>query len=171
MEYSSLQHQTLPPSPVTCTPGCCFCFGSISSFFLELYLYWSPGAYWASTDLGSSSFSVLSFCLSWGFQGKNTEVVCHSLLQWTTFCQNSPPWPVRLGWPHRAWLIVSLSKTRLWSMWLDWLVFCDCGSCWQMLRKDKSHHSPQGASQEERQYQDPRRNFPLWPKPPASATR
>ena len=23
--------------------------------------------------------------------GKNTEVVCHSLLQWTTFCQTSPP--------------------------------------------------------------------------------
>ena len=23
--------------------------------------------------------------------GKNTEVVCHSLLQWTTFSQNSPP--------------------------------------------------------------------------------
>ena len=22
-----------------------------------------------------------------GSQGKNTEVVCHSLLQWTTFCQ------------------------------------------------------------------------------------
>ena len=28
----------------------------------------------------------LSYC-SWGSQGKNTEVVCHSLLQWTTFCQ------------------------------------------------------------------------------------
>ena len=28
---------------------------------------------------------------SCGSQGKNTEVVCHSLLQWTTFCQNSPP--------------------------------------------------------------------------------
>ena len=27
----------------------------------------------------------------WCSQGKNTEVVCHSLLQWTTFCQNSPP--------------------------------------------------------------------------------
>ena len=26
-----------------------------------------------------------------GSQGKNTEVVCHSLLQWTTFCQISPP--------------------------------------------------------------------------------
>ena len=23
---------------------------------------------------------------SWVFQGKNTEVVCHSLLQWTSFC-------------------------------------------------------------------------------------
>ena len=31
-----------------------------------------------------------SYC-SWGYQGKNTEVVCHSLLQWTTFCQTSPP--------------------------------------------------------------------------------
>ena len=29
---------------------------------------------------------AFSYC-SWGSQGKNTEVVCHSLLQWTTFCQ------------------------------------------------------------------------------------
>ena len=34
MQYCSLQHQTLPLSPVTSTTGCCFCFGSISSFFL-----------------------------------------------------------------------------------------------------------------------------------------
>ena len=33
----------------------------------------------------------LACCSSWGPQGKNTEVVCHSLLQWTMFCQNSPP--------------------------------------------------------------------------------
>ena len=33
---------------------------------------------------------VFSYC-SWGSQGKNAEVVCHSLLQWTKFCQNSPP--------------------------------------------------------------------------------
>ena len=52
-----------------------------------------------------------SYC-SWASQGKNTEVVCHSFLQWTTFCQNSPPLPVCLGWPYRAWLIVSLSKTK-----------------------------------------------------------
>ena len=28
---------------------------------------------------------AFSYC-SWGSQGKNTEVVCHFLLQWTTFC-------------------------------------------------------------------------------------
>ena len=38
---------------------------------------------------------AFSYC-SWGSQGKNTEVVCHSLLQWTTFCQISPPWPAHL---------------------------------------------------------------------------
>ena len=63
MQYCSLQHQALFPSPVTSTAGHCFCFGSISSLFLELFLHWSPVAYWAPADLGISSFSVLSFCL------------------------------------------------------------------------------------------------------------
>ena len=36
MQYCSLQHRTLLPSPVTSTTVCCFCFGSIPSFFLEL---------------------------------------------------------------------------------------------------------------------------------------
>ena len=32
-------------------------------------------------------------------------MVCHSLLlQWTTFCQTSPPRAGNLGWPHIAWL-------------------------------------------------------------------
>ena len=61
MQYCSLQHQTLLPSPVTSTTGCCFCFGSISSFFLNLFLYWSPVAYWTPTDLGSSSFQCPIF--------------------------------------------------------------------------------------------------------------
>ena len=34
----SLQHQTLLLSPVTSTAGYSFCFGSIPSFFLELFL-------------------------------------------------------------------------------------------------------------------------------------
>jgi len=69
MQYCSLQHRTLLPSPVTSTAGYCFCFGSGSSFFLELLLYSSPVAYWAPTDLGSSSFSVISFCLFILFMG------------------------------------------------------------------------------------------------------
>ena len=69
MKYCSLQHWTLLPSPVTSTAGYYFCFGSISSLFLELFLHWSTVAYWAPTDLGSSSFSVLSFCLFILFMG------------------------------------------------------------------------------------------------------
>ena len=61
-QYYSLQHQTLLLSPVTSTTSC-FCFDSVSLFFLELFLHWSPVAYWVPTDLGSSSFSVLSFYL------------------------------------------------------------------------------------------------------------
>ena len=53
-------------------------------------------------------YATFLYC-SWGSQGKNTEVVCHSLLQGTTFCQNSLPWAVHLGWPYMAWLIISLS--------------------------------------------------------------
>ena len=41
MQYCSLQHWTLLLAPVTSTTGY-FCFGSISSFFLELFLHYSP---------------------------------------------------------------------------------------------------------------------------------
>ena len=63
MQYLSLQHQSLFLSAVTFTTGCCFCFGSISSFFLELFLHSSPVAYWAPADLENSSFSVINFYL------------------------------------------------------------------------------------------------------------
>ena len=80
MQYCSytirpcLYHQSHPQLGVFCF---CFflfcflffCFGSIPSFFLELFLHWSLVAYWAPTDLGSSSFSVLSFCLFILFMG------------------------------------------------------------------------------------------------------
>ena len=54
---------------------------------------------------------VISFCISycsWGSWGNNTGVTCYSLLQPTTFRQNSPLWPICLAWPCMAWLIVSL---------------------------------------------------------------
>ena len=81
MQYS-LQNQTLFPSPpyVTFTPGCCFCFGFDSSFFLELFLHYSPVAYWAPTNLGSSSFSVLSFSLLIMFMGFSRQEYWSGLL-------------------------------------------------------------------------------------------
>ena len=88
MQYCSLKHHTLLPSPVTSTTGY-FCFGSVSSFFLELFVHWSPVAYWAPTTLGSSSFSVLSFCLFIQFMGFSGQVYWSGLpfpFQWTTFC-------------------------------------------------------------------------------------
>ena len=70
MRYCSLQkHWTFPPSPATSTTARHFCFGSASSFFLELLLHSSPVAPWAPTNLGSSSFSVLSWCLFKLFMG------------------------------------------------------------------------------------------------------
>ena len=111
--------------------------GIISTLAQPLHSFWSffcssPVAYWTPTNLGGwvhlsvSYLFAFSYC-SWGSRGKNAEVVCHSLLEWTMFCQNSPPWSICLGWPHMAWLIVSLSYRNLWSMWSFWLVFCDCG--------------------------------------------
>ena len=70
----------------------------ISSSILGTYL---PGG----VHLSVLYLFAFSYC-SYGSQGKNTEVVCHSLLQWTTFCQNSPPWSVRLRWSYTEWLIV-----------------------------------------------------------------
>ena len=47
--------------------------GSVSSLFLQLFLHWSPVAYWAPTDLGSSFLSAtyfLSFHTVHGVQGQ-----------------------------------------------------------------------------------------------------
>ena len=129
MQYCSLQHWTLLPSPVTSTTGHCFHFGSASSFFLELFFHSSPVAYWAPTDmeihLSVFYLFTFSYC-SRGSQGKNTEVVCHFLLQWTMFCQNSPPWPVHLGWPYMAHSFTELDKAVVHVMSLTsflWLWF------------------------------------------------
>ena len=117
MQYCSLHHWTLLLSPVTFTTGYCFCLGSLPSFFLELFLHWSPvllGTYWPGEFLFQYPIILPFHTVHGVFQGKNTSVVCHSLLQWTTFCQNSPPWPVHLGWPYMAWFsFVELDKAEV----------------------------------------------------------
>ena len=129
MQYCSLQHQTLLPWPVTSTTGCCLCFGSVSSFFLELFLHWSPVAYWAPTDLGGSSFSVLSFCLFILFMGFSRQEYW-SGLPFPSPVDHSvrPLHMTRPSWvAPRAWLsFIELDKAMV-LVWLDWLVFCEYG--------------------------------------------
>ena len=108
MQYCSLQHRTFLLWPVTSTTGCCFALANpfiLSGVIYPLISNSILGTYWPGEFIFQchSFFFAFSYC-SWGSQGKNTEVVCHSLLQWTTFCQTSPPWPVHLEWPHMAWL-------------------------------------------------------------------
>ena len=92
-----------------------FLLGPIPSFFLELFLHWSPVAYWAPSDLGSSSLNVLSFCLFILFMGFSRQEY------WSGLPFPSPvdhilsdlslPWPTHLGWPHMAWLsFIKLDK-------------------------------------------------------------
>ena len=83
--------------------------------------------------------SCFLYCFFMGFSRQECWMICHSLLQWNTFCHNSPPWPIHLGWPYTTWFIVSLNWTRLWSIWSVWLVFCDCGfhSVCPLMGEDK----------------------------------
>ena len=114
--------------------GCCFCFGSVTSFFLELFLNWSPVADWAPTDLGSSSFSVLSFCLfmlSMGFSRQEyrsglplPSPVHHILSELSTMA--SPSWMALQGIAHS---FIELDKAVIHMislatfLWL-WFSFC-----------------------------------------------
>ena len=133
MQYCSLQHRTLLLSPVISTAGYCFCFGSIPSFFLELLLHWSPVAYWAPTDLGSFSFSILSYYLFVLFMGFSTQeywsglpfpsTVDHSLSDLSTM--TLPSWVA-----PQAWLsFIELDKAVVHVIRLTsflWLWFCVC---------------------------------------------
>ena len=130
MQYCSLQHRTLLLSSVRPTAGYCFCFGSIPLLFLWLFLLWSPVAYWALNDLGSTSFSILSFCHFIVFIGFSRQEywsglpfpspVDHILSDLSTMTR--PSW-VSL----HAWLgFIELDKAVV-LVWLDWLVFSEYG--------------------------------------------
>ena len=129
-------HQSHPQLGVVFTLALSLCsFWSYFSTLLQKHIGHLPT--WG-VHLSVSYLFALSYC-SCGSQSKNIEVVCHSLLQWTMFGQNSPPWPVHFGWAYMAWLIVSLNQTRLWSVWSVWLVSCDCDfhSAYLLMDKDK----------------------------------
>ena len=141
MQYCSLQHWTLLPSPVTSTAGCCFCFGSISSFFLELFPYWSPVAYWAPTDLGSSTFSVQSFCLFILFMGFSRQEywslpfpspVDHVLSELSTMTH--PSWVALHSMAHSFIELDEVVVCMIRLVSFLWLWFSVCLPWWRRVR-------------------------------------
>ena len=96
-----------------------------------VFLHWSPVAYWAPNDLGSSSFGILSYCLFILFMGFSRQEywsglpfpspVDHVLSDLSTMTH--PSWVA-----PQAWLgFIELDKAVV-LVWLDWLVFCEYGS-------------------------------------------
>ena len=95
MQYCSLQHWTLLLSPVTSTTGYSFCFGSIPSFFLELFLHWSPGSIghlptWG-VPLSVSYHFAFSYCSMGFFHG----VLKARILKWFPIPFSSGPCFIR----------------------------------------------------------------------------
>ena len=132
MPYGSLQHRTCFPSPVTSTTGHCFALGlslhSFWSYFSTIFWYHIGHLPTWGVHLLVSYLFAFSYCW-WGSQGENAEVVFHSLLQLTMFCQNSPPWPLHLG-PYTVSLsFIELEKAvihviSLFSFLFLWFSFC-----------------------------------------------
>ena len=77
----------------------CHFFKYFSRHF-SLFFFWDPyNANVGAFNLSQRSPCAFSYC-SWGSQGKNVKVVCHSLLQWTMFCQTLYHDPSHGIWSH-----------------------------------------------------------------------
>ena len=132
MQYCSLQHWTLLPPLDTSTIECCFWFISISSYLLELFLCSSPVIYLAPTNLASSSFTVIPFCLFILFMGFSRldywsclpfpSPVDHVLLELSTL--TPPSWVALHGVAHsfidlNKVVILVLSLTSFLWLWFS----------------------------------------------------
>ena len=83
MQYCSLQQWILLSSPDKSTTEHQFCFGPAPSSFLGLLvvaLCSFPVAYWIPSNLGDSSFSVITFCLFTQFMRFSQQVCWGGLL-------------------------------------------------------------------------------------------
>ena len=120
MQYCSLKHQTLLLSPVTFTTGYCFSFGSISSFFLELFLHSSPIAYWAPNNLGSSSFSVISFCLFTLFMGFSKKEYWSGFPSGNIYSVSNKSLVKMIICTYTGWDSVKSSLGQLLELWTEW---------------------------------------------------
>ena len=85
--------------PDTSKTECHFCFGPAFSFFLVLFLYYSPVAYWTPSNLRGSSSSVMSFCIFMLFMEFSSQEYwnCSPFLPpgdqvWSEFTITHPSW-------------------------------------------------------------------------------
>ena len=68
------------------------------------------GTYWCGEFIFQCHIFLPFHTVHGSSQGKNDEVVCHSLLRWTTFCQKSPPWPSWVALHGLAHCFIELDK-------------------------------------------------------------
>ena len=122
---------------------CCFHFDSAFSFLLGLFLCSSPVAYWGPTGLGSSSFSVLPFCLFILFMGFSRQdcwsglpfpsPMDHILSELSTMAC-----PSLVALHSIAYAFIELDKAVIHMislvtfLWL-WFSFCHFWDCTQVL--------------------------------------
>ena len=98
-------------------PNCFTVSGAISDCLLLL-----PSSILDTFQPGGLFFQCHIFLPFHTVHSMNSGLVCHPLLQWTMFCENSPLWLVHLGWLCTAWLIASLGSIspfatkKPWSM-------------------------------------------------------
>ena len=113
------QHQTLFPSPVTSTSGHCIHTWVLIPLWLSLFLPSGTLALLFSSSILSTYWPGEFIFQCYIFLSFHTSlrVLKARILKWFAilfssrpfFFQISPPWPVSLGWPYMAWLIVPLS--------------------------------------------------------------
>ena len=130
MQYCSSQHQTLLPSPVTSTTGCCFCFGSISfilsgiipplfsSSILDTY---SPGEFIFQCHFFLPFHTVHGVLKERILSGLPFPFpVDHVLSDVSTMTSSS--WVALHGMAH-SFNELDKAVAHVWSIWL---VLCDC---------------------------------------------
>ena len=130
MQYCSFQHWTLLPSPVISTTGWCFCFGSISSFFLDLFLQTRGVPLLVSYLFAFHTVhGVLKARILSGLPFPSP--VDHILSDLSTMTH--PSWVTLRGMAHS---FIELNKAVVHVIRL---VFCDCGfqSVCPLMEKDK----------------------------------
>ena len=110
MQYCSLQHRTLLLSPVTSTTGCCFCFGFVSSFFLELFLHCSPVACWAlltwGVHLSVSYFFAFLLCQQLGPSNQSYGFFSSHVWMWELDYKES--------WVPKNWCFWTVVMEKTW---------------------------------------------------------